>query len=124
METYVRPMVVKHRPVRLGDARREVSDSLDLRRFCRIPLAERVPDASTLRKLTPGLGAETVTGLTPALIVKARRERRFRARAVRIDSTGIEADAKYPTDAGLAARGCARSQATGANWPARLGESG
>ncbi len=31
---------------------REVSDSMHLRRFCLIPLHERVADESTLRKLT------------------------------------------------------------------------
>jgi transposase, IS5 family len=36
------------------------------------------------------------------LISKATREKRFRPRAVRIDSTVIEADVKYPTDSGLA----------------------
>ena len=39
------------------------------------------------------------------MIVKATREKRFRPRAVRIDSTVIEADVKYPTDAGLASSG-------------------
>jgi IS5 family transposase len=39
------------------------------------------------------------------LIASATREKRFRARAVRVDSTVIEADVKYPTDASLAAHG-------------------
>jgi transposase, IS5 family len=64
-----------------------------------------VPDESTVRKLTRRIGAETVAELTRALIVKATREKRFRPRAVRIDSTVIEADVKYPTDAGLASSG-------------------
>ena len=46
-----------------------------------------------------------VNEITRALIVKACREKHFRARAVRIDSTVIEADVKYPTDSGLAAQG-------------------
>jgi transposase, IS5 family len=83
----------------------EVSDSIHLRRFCRISLGERVPDESTVRKLTRRIGAETVAELTRALIVKATGEKRFRPRAVRIDSTVIEADVKYPTDAGLASSG-------------------
>ena len=37
--------------------------------------------------------------------MKATWEKRFRPRAVRIDSTVIEADVKYPTDAGLASSG-------------------
>ena len=47
------------------------------------------------------IGAEAVSESTRALIVKATREKRFRPRAARIDLTVIEADVKYPTDAGL-----------------------
>jgi IS5 family transposase len=83
----------------------EVSDSIHLRRFCRISLSERVPDESTVRKLTRRIGPETVSELSRAMIVKATREKRFRPRAVRIDSTVIEADVRYPTDAGLASAG-------------------
>jgi IS5 family transposase len=106
METYVRLMVLKAR-YRWGyrSLVAEVSDSIHLRRFCRIALSERVPDESTVRKLTRRIGAETVRELTRALIVEATRSKRFRSRAVRIDSTVIEADVKYPTDAGLASAG-------------------
>jgi len=106
MESFVRLMVLK---VRYGWGYRtlvsEVSDSLHLRRFCRIGLCGRVPDESTVRKLTRRVGAEMVNEITRALIEKACREKHFRARAVRIDSTVIEADVKYPTDSGLAAHG-------------------
>src|SRR5438093_7254161 len=84
---------------------REVSDSLHLRRFCLSAIDLEVPDESTVRKLTRRLGAETVAELSRAVIGKALRETRFRARAVRIDSTVVEADVRYPTDAGLAADG-------------------
>jgi transposase, IS5 family len=106
METYVRLMVLKAR-YRWGyrSLVAEVSDSIHLRRFCRISLVERVPDESTIRKLTRRIGPETVNELTRMLIVDATRAKRFRARAVRIDSTVVEADVKYPTDAGLAAHG-------------------
>ncbi len=106
METFVRLMVLKAR-YRWGYRTlvAEVSDSIHLRRFCRISLSERVPDESTVRKLTRRLGSETVSELTRTLIASATREKRFRARAVRIDSTVVEADVKYPTDAGLAAHG-------------------
>jgi len=106
METFVRLMVLK---ARYGWGYRtlvgEVSDSLHLRRFCRIGLSGRVPDESTVRKLTRRVGAEMVNEITRALIEKACREKHFRARAVRVDSTVIEADVKYPTDAGLAGHG-------------------
>lgn len=106
METYVRLMVLKAR-YRWGyrSLVAEVSDSIHLRRFCQISLSERVPDESTVRKLTRRIGAETVAELTRSLIETATREKRFWPRAVRIDSTVIEADVQYPTDANLASHG-------------------
>ncbi len=85
METYVRLMVLKVR-YRWGyrSLVAEVSDSIHLRRFCRISLGERLPDESTVRKLTRRIGAETVNELTRSL---------------------IEADVRYPTDADLASHG-------------------
>jgi IS5 family transposase len=123
METYVRLMVLKQR-FRWGYRTlvAEVSDSIHLRRFCRISLSERVPDESTVRKLTRRLGAETVSELTRALICKATREKRFRPRAVRIDSTVVEADVKYPTDAGLASAGVKSLAREGRKLAALVGE--
>ena len=68
---------------------REVSDSLHLRRFCRLGLSERTPDESTVRKLTRRLGPEIVDEITRVVIGKAQREARFRPRAVRVDSTVV-----------------------------------
>src|SRR5713101_3037469 len=106
MASYVRLMVLKQR---FGwgyeTLVREVSDSFHLRRFCLIGIDQSVPDESTVRKLTRRLGAETVAELTRTLIAKATRETRFRARACRVDSTVVEADIRYPTDAGLAYQG-------------------
>ena len=115
LETYVRLMVLKQR-YRWGYRTlvAEVSDSIHLRRFCRISLGERVPDESTVRKLTRRIGAETVSKMTRALIVKATREKRFRPRAVRIDSTVIEADVKLPDRRGA---GVERGTGTGAGGP-------
>jgi IS5 family transposase len=123
METYVRLMVLKAR-YRWGYRTlvAEVSDSIHLRRFCRISLSERVPDESTIRKLTRRIGAETVNELTRMLIVEATRSRRFRARAVRVDSTVIAAEVKYPTDAGLAAHGVSVLAREGRKLATLIGE--
>src|SRR6516164_903517 len=103
MATYVRLMVIKQRTGwGYETLMREVSDSIHLRRFCLIALGERVPDESTVRKLTRRLGAGVVNEITRVVIAKARREKRFRPRAARIDSTVVEADVRYPTDSGLA----------------------
>jgi transposase, IS5 family len=84
---------------------REVSDSLHLRRFCLIGIDQRVPDESTVRKLARRLGPEVVKEITRLVIEKAQRETRFVARAARVDSTVVEADIRYPSDAMLALAG-------------------
>lgn len=123
METYVRLMVVKHRSGwGYETLMREVSDSIHLRRFCRIGMTDRVPDESTVRKLTRRLGAEVVHEITRELIRKARREKRFRPRAARIDSTVVEADVRWPTDAGLAADGVRALAREGRKLASKIGE--
>jgi transposase, IS5 family len=120
MATYVRLMVLRSR-TGWGYATlvREVSDSLHLRRFCLIPLSDPVPTESTVRKLTRRLGPDLVAELIRGVIELATRERRFAPRAMRTDSTVVEADVRYPTDAGLAASGV-RLLAAGAR---RLGQA-
>jgi IS5 family transposase len=107
MDRLVRLMIVKARSGGWGyeTLMREVSDSLHLRRFCRIALCERVPDESTVRKLVRRLGPEVVEEIVMAVVAAATgpgAQRRFCVRAARIDSTVVEADIRYPTDLGLA----------------------
>jgi IS5 family transposase len=106
MASFVRLMVIKQRTGwGYETLMREVSDSLHLRRFCLITIDQPVPEESTVRKLAHRLGAEVVREITRVVIEKARRETRFRARAVRVDSTVVEADIRYPSDAMLALQG-------------------
>jgi IS5 family transposase len=107
MDRFVRLMVIKARSGGWGYETlvREVSDSLHLRRFCRIALTDRVPDESTIRKLVKRFGPEVVEEITMRVIDRATAagaQRRFVARAARIDSTVVESDIRYPTDLGLA----------------------
>lgn len=107
MDRFVRLMIVKARSGWGYETLvREVSDSLHLRRFCRIGLWDRVPDESTVRKLVRRLGAEVVEDICSQVIAEATSPRagarRFVVRAARIDSTVVEADVRYPTDLGLA----------------------
>jgi transposase, IS5 family len=106
IETFVRMMVLKTRNG-WGYERlvREVSDSIHLRRFCEVGIGGRVPDESTLRKHVHRLGAGTIEAITVAVIARSAAQTAFRPRAARIDSTVVEADVKFPTDAGLAADG-------------------
>src|SRR5829696_5425812 len=61
IERLVRLMVIKQRSGwGYETLAREVSDSLHLRRFCRIALTEWVPDESTIRKLCRRLGPHVI----------------------------------------------------------------
>jgi transposase, IS5 family len=122
MALFVRLMVVKQRTGwGYETLMREVSDSLHLRRFCGLSLTASVPHESTIRKLVRRLGPEVVDDITRALIGKAQRERRFTGRAMRCDSTVVEADVRWPSDAALALDAARRLAREGARVAAVVG---
>jgi transposase, IS5 family len=121
MSLFVRLMVLKQRTGWGYETLvREVSDSLHLRRFCGLSLTASVPHESTVRKLVGRLGPDVVDEITRVLIVKAQREKRFSARAMRCDSTVVEADIRWPSDAALALDAARRLARDGAYAAARL----
>jgi IS5 family transposase len=125
METYVRVMVVKqHTGWGYETVVREVSDSLHLRRFCLIPLGARVPEESTIRKLTRRLGSEVVGELTRALIGKAVRARRFRPRAARGRLDGGRGGRATRRTMGWRCRGRGRWPRRAAGWRGGSGSRG
>jgi transposase, IS5 family len=109
IETYLRLMFLKHR-YGLGYETlcKEVSDSLTWRRFCRIALDGRVPDPTTLMKLTRRLGPGLVEELNAELLSLAVERKVLRSRRLRVDTTVVESDSRYPTDSGLCAHAVAR----------------
>jgi IS5 family transposase len=109
IESYLRLMYLKHR-YGLGYETlcKEVSDSFTWRRFCRIGLDGRVPDPSTLMKLTKRLGPELVEELNAELLSLAVERRVLRSRRLRVDTTVVEADIRSPTDSGLCAHAVSR----------------
>lgn len=100
--TYLRMMYLKYR-YQMGYEVlvKEVSDSFAWRRFCHLSLEERVPESSTLIKLTHKYGEETVKALNEALVLKLKESRVVRGKKLRIDTTVVESDIHYPTDTGL-----------------------
>ena len=102
IETYLRMMFLKFR-YRLGYELlcREVADSISWQRFCRIPLGGQVPHATTLVKLTRRVGPAVVDQLNETLLTKAATHKVLRTHKVRVDTTVVEANVAYPTDAGL-----------------------
>jgi transposase, IS5 family len=109
IETYLRLMYLKHRyDLGYETLCKEVSDSFTWRRFCRIALDGRVPDPTTLMKLTKRLGPELVEELNAGLLSLAVERKVLRSRRLRVDTTIVEADIRSPTDSGLCAHAVSR----------------
>lgn len=124
IETYLRMMFLKHRyDLGYETLRREVADSISWQRFCRIPFGGRVPNPSTLMKLTTRCGAATVEQLNETLLATAVERKVLRTHRLRADTTVVEADVEYPTDSGLLAKAVGRiaRQARGCRPPAARG---
>src|SRR5215208_3921688 len=100
LDTYLRIMFLKFR-YRLGYELlcREVADSISWQRFCRLPLGGQVPHATTLVKLTRRVGPAVVDQLNETLLTKAAAHKVLRTHKVRVDTTVVEANLAYPTDA-------------------------
>jgi IS5 family transposase len=100
--TLIRLLYLKHR-YQLGYETLcwEVSDSIAWRRFTRIPLDRPVPHPTTLVKLVRRAGPDTIGRLNMALLARLAEGKLLRGRKLRIDTTVVEADIDYPTDADL-----------------------
>jgi transposase, IS5 family len=102
VDTLLRLLYLKHR-YQFGYETlcREVADSISWRRFCRIGLDRPVPHPTTLVKLVRRAGPEVVDQLNAALLGKLAGDKLLRGRKLRVDTTVVEADIDYPTDADL-----------------------
>jgi IS5 family transposase len=102
IDTLLRLLYLKHR-YGLGyeSLCREVADSISWRRFCRLPLDRPVPHPTTLVKLVRRAGPEVIEQLNAALLGKLAQGKLLRGRKLRVDTTVVEADIDYPTDADL-----------------------
>jgi IS5 family transposase len=104
--TYVRMMYLKHRyEIGYETLVKEVKDSFTWRCFCHLSLEDRVPDDTTLIKLTHKYGEDTLRSLNDTLVLKLKERKIIRGRKLRMDTTVVESDIHYPTDMGLLADG-------------------
>ncbi|HEX2310622.1 MAG TPA: ISNCY family transposase [Vicinamibacterales bacterium] len=101
----LRILVLKHRhDWSFDECEREVRGSLVYRAFCRID-GERVPDAKTLIRLAHVLDEPVLKDLLARLVTLGRARRVIQGRRLRIDTTVVETNLHYPTDATLLADG-------------------
>jgi IS5 family transposase len=104
-DVVLRILVLKHlHDWSFDECEREVRGSLVYRAFCRID-GERVPDAKTLIRLAHLLDELVLKDLLTQLVVRGRQRRIVKGRRLRVDTTVVETNIHYPTDATLLADG-------------------
>jgi IS5 family transposase len=112
----LRILVLKHLyDWSFDECEREVRGSLVYRAFCRID-GERVPDAKTLIRLAHVLDPTVLKDLLAQLVLVGRAKRIIHGRRLRVDTTVVETNIHYPTDATLLGDGAACSRARCAGW--------
>lgn len=79
----------------------EVQRNVMLMRFCRIPPTEKLPDPTTLMKLTKKYGDEVIKEINKILVQKAKEKKIIKGKKLRIDTSVIESNTHYPTDTSL-----------------------
>ena len=101
VDVVVRLLVLKHvRNWSYSALEREVRSNLVYRQFTRIGAA-RVPDAKTLGKLGIALGPAVIEQIHQRIVAIAQEQKVVRGRRMRVDTTVVETDIHYPTDAAL-----------------------
>jgi len=100
-ETVLRLLLLKHvRNWSFDTLEREVALNLAYRDFARIGL-NKVPDAKTLARIAQALGGEVIEKLHQRLVALAQEHGIVKGRKMRVDTTVVETNIHYPTDATL-----------------------
>ena len=101
VEVVLRMLVLKHmRNWSYAVLEREVRSNLVYRQFTRVGSA-KVPDAKTMGKLGIVLGPQVVEQLHQRVVAIAQENKVVAGRRMRVDTTVVETNIHYPTDASL-----------------------
>jgi IS5 family transposase len=99
---YIRLMVLKYSSEwGYETLEKKVNDSITLKKFCRIPLDKPAPDSTTLIKLNQKYGEDVIKDLNQKLMKHLTERKIIRGRKLRVDTTVVESNTHYPTDASL-----------------------
>jgi len=100
-DVVLRLLVLKHmRNWSYAVLEREVRSNLVYRQFTRVGSA-KVPDAKTLGKLGIALGPAIVEQIHQRVVAIAQEKKIVSGRRMRVDTTVVETEIHYPTDASL-----------------------
>ena len=101
----MRMLILKHLyDWSFDECERAVRGGLVYRAFCRID-GERVPDAKTLIRLAHLVDGPVLKDLLARLVTLGQARRVIQGRRLRVDTTVVETNIHYPTDASLLADG-------------------
>ena len=101
VDVVIRLLVLKHlRNWSYAVLEREVRSNLVYRQFTRVG-SSKVPDAKTLGKLGIALGPEVIEQIHRRVVAIAQENEIISGRRMRVDTTVVETDIHYPTDASL-----------------------
>jgi IS5 family transposase len=104
--TYLRLMYLKERYQMSYEVLvKEVSDSYKWRKFAHLPFTGKVPEHTTLIKLTGRYGEGAVRNVHDTVVRRAAEAKVIRGRKMRLDTTVTESNIHHPTDTGLLADG-------------------
>lgn len=102
VRVYLRMMFLKQSTgLSYEDLVPEITHNLMYRFFCRIPLEQKVPDATALMKITTKYGEEVIGEINQQLLKSLVEKKVIKGRKLRVDTTVVEANITHPTDAGL-----------------------
>lgn len=109
IRTFAGMMVLKHmHNLTYRELCEQVKDRISWRVFCRIPFGQKVPDYSTLCKLVQRFGPEAILDMNNALLRYLDRNKKLRGKKIKIDTTVIESNIEYPTDARVLKQGVSK----------------
>jgi transposase, IS5 family len=101
VDVVIRLLVLKHmRNWSYAVLEREVRSNLVYRQFTRVGSA-KVPDAKTLGRLGIALGPEVIEQIHQRVVAIAQEKKVISGRRMRVDTTVVETNIHYPTDASL-----------------------
>jgi IS5 family transposase len=99
-EIVLRMLVLKHlRKWTYEQLEWEVTGNLVYRHFCRI--SDKVPDAKTMVRLGQLLDGDALRGLFSRVVEQAIERKVTRGKKMRVDTTVVEAQIRYPSDSRL-----------------------
>jgi IS5 family transposase len=102
VSTYLRFMYLKDR-YQLGyeSLVEELTTNFKWRRFCQIPLDKQIPHSTTFIRTTQKYGPEMIKAVNRQLLDQLIKKKILKGKKLRMDSTVVESNIHYPTDAGL-----------------------